>query len=165
MASPQTKSRTRLDIIVYSNLKYHDQYALKTEEFSHNWTSNDSSIITDKRKNIYRKVSQSTKYAEVVRQLYFNILLGDKTLNDAKGNCLSRSNQGTLLINNEEYQLYLDIIYRYDEMDVVFNRLLKRQYGIQSKNNHIEIYEVKGICEISFDIDENTLKLLYSFEQ
>lgn len=148
---------------IYSNLRFHDQYALDTEEFSHNWVDENEILISDKKGNIYQKISTNANYYLELKKFYFSYLSNSIQLTDEFGNSMEILDNGKIILNDKEYNLYLDVAFRKDKVDLIYSRNPRSVYGIRINNNYISIYRVEDIGEINFDINEKTIENQFFF--
>ena len=148
---------------IYSNLSFHDQYALKLDDFLHNANNYDSDIITDRKDNVYNKISNETDYYIQIRKYYTQTLCNNTYEKSSNGNSIEIMDNGNIKLNGIEYRLYLDVMGRDDSIDLIYNSESHEVYGIKINNNYIAIYSVEDIGEITFDINESTMKEKYRF--
>jgi hypothetical protein len=148
---------------IYSNLSFHDQYALKLDDFLHNANNYDSDIITDRKDNVYNKISNETDYYIQIRKYYTQTLCYNTYEKSSNGNSIEIMDNGNIKLNGIEYRLYLDVMGRDDSIDLIYNSESHEVYGIKINNNYIAIYSVEDIGEITFDINESTMKEKYRF--
>ena len=102
---------------IFSNLGFHDQFAVDKIEFRHNWKKKNSKIITDKKNNRYIKISDGTGYYHEIRKFISKEIFSIKKYKN-KSNVLEILDSGNIVFNNNEYRLNLDYLFRnelYDE--------------------------------------------------
>ena len=101
---------------IFSNLGFHDQFAIDEIEFHHNWKNKDSKIITDKKNNKYIKISDGTDYYDEISKFISKEIFSKKKYKN-KGNVLKVLNSGNIVFNNNEYFINLDHMFRNEQYD------------------------------------------------
>ena len=148
--------------IVYSNNKFHDQFAIKPEDvklFSFN-ERNGVMELMDKNGYKYMKISDNVNYYQVYRLYinnhFFNIL------NKFSQNVIVKTDDG-FMYNNKKWIINLDILnYPQSNNFMYFYEKRNGEYiGIQYIRNEIQFYTLEPDEEI-FLASKNK-ELLFSF--
>ena len=101
---------------IFSNLDFHDQFAIDEIEFRHNWKNKDSKIITDKKNNKYIKISDGTHYYDEISKFISKEIFSKKKYKN-KNHVLEVLDTGNILFNNNEYCINLDYLFRNEKYD------------------------------------------------
>jgi len=153
---------------IYSDNQYDDQYAVDPAEFQHNWTSSDSSSLTDGKGNRYERISTDAGYGLAVEKYYFQILIGEKQYTDGKGDILAIDPAGGVALNGERYLLQLNGLRGSDDtMDLIVRPESGKSYGMSTSGDVIKIYDVhfKQVEGPQLDVDEGTIAEVYTFRK
>lgn len=106
---------------IFSNIGFHDQFAIDKSEFRHNWKNKDSKIITDKKKNKYIKISNGTDYDEKISKFISKEIFSKKKYKN-KNNVLEVLDSGNILFNNDQYSINLDYQFRNKRYDEFYSK-------------------------------------------
>jgi hypothetical protein len=130
--------------IVYSNLKFHDQFAIMPNDvklftFSVN---KDVTELTDKNGYKYIKISKDLDYY-IAYELYVNNHFFN-LLNKFRQNIIVKTDNG-FIFNEKRWRINLDVLnYPKDDNFMYFNEKRNGEYiGIQYINNEIRVYNLE----------------------
>jgi hypothetical protein len=130
--------------IVYSNLKFHDQFAIMPDDvklftFSKN---NGTTELTDKNGYKYIKISKDLDYYRTYEIYVNNHFLN--LLNKFKQNVIVKTDNG-FIFNKKRWIINLDVLnYPKDDNFMYFYEKRNGEYiGIQYINNEIRIYNLE----------------------
>jgi hypothetical protein len=153
---------------IHTDDHFYDQRALKPDVFSHNWSNEESSTITDTRGNIYHKISSDPSYGTELDKYYFRELLDSRTYNDSKGNTLVIGSNGLLQLNGDLFTLDgVGLRGKDDTIDLIFCTKQHLLYGIEARDSTVRIYRVafKENTAPLRDLIESELVEVYVFIQ
>jgi hypothetical protein len=130
--------------IVYSNLKFHDQFAISSNDVQlfHFDENNGTIELTDKNGYKYVKISGDINYYKAYRiyvnNYFFNIL------NKFQQNIIFKTDDG-FIYNDKRWIINLDILnYPKDDNFMYFHEERDREYiGIKYSDNEIEFYTLE----------------------
>jgi hypothetical protein len=142
--------------IIYSNVWFHDQYAIPKNEFmSYVFSKRDSYMfLVDDHQNEYIKISSSSKYYKEFEKYVLNRYLDELKKLSIVGYYLTDNNY--LENANANWFFDLDVYHYYDDIDLLFyNGLQNGEYiGIQIQKDYINVFKMKPGEELSIIIDK-----------
>jgi hypothetical protein len=148
---------------IYSSEMFHDQYALKLEDYKQNWTGTDIENIKDKNNHLYSKISNGIDYRKEVMQYCLHILVDQNVYKDDVGNKMTYSEDHGLMLNADSYLLMLDILSREStKMDVLFCQEKGIWFSMKIDSNLVDIFQMKKTDDyLGFDPEEFTMTRIY----
>ena len=148
----------------YSELKFHDRYAIKAVDFENYKFGTDKIGLycIDERGNVYRKISDSLDkygYGYEAYESYVLKVLFDSAKEIKLEGC-------KIIFDGKEYELLLDCIFFYETKGVVAWIYDKERelYGLKKNGDNIEIYKsrrgVAGYVDDGYILGEKLSKVI-----
>lgn len=142
---------------IYSDLRYQDRYAVKLQNVK-KWefkTQNETQIIKDENGYEYKKISDKPFAYIAIANYILNALFSDYVSKDF------RINENYLIINNENYKLYLNPSYTPKDISVFLQN--KTPYFIRFSEEKLKLVKGKQNEDFCMQFDP-TEEVVYECE-